>query len=147
MLRENLEKGGPAGRNSLDLIASVLDDIDTISCEEQGWDSFFAKHKRIPVILIGDAVGENVHQLVDVLLNSLFAWQHDNPEEPLTITIDEIKRMSFTDGSPLHTVVTQGRRYRIRLIGITQDYISNDSHAIDVMKQAGTQIIFEPAKS
>lgn len=147
MLRETLEKGGSAGRNALNLIVSVLDDIDAIGCEEQGWDSFFSKHKRIPVILIGDAVGENVHQLVDVLLNSLFEWQHDNPKESLTITIDEVKRMSFTDGSPLHTVLTQGRRYRIRLIGITQDYISNDSHAIDVMKQAGTLIFFEPAKS
>lgn len=147
MLRTTLEKGGSAGRNALNLIASVLDDIDAIGCETQGWDSFFAKHKRIPVILIGDAVGENVHPLVDVLLNSLFEWQHDHPEKPLTITIDEIKRMSFTDGSPLHTVLTQGRRYKIRLIGITQDYISNDSHAIDVMKQAGTQIFFEPAKS
>ena len=147
LLREILEKGGSAGRNALNLIASVLDDIDAIGCEAQGWGSFFAKHKRIPVILIGDAVGENVHQLVDVLLNSLFEWQHDNKEKPLTITIDEIKRMSFADGSPLHTVLTQGRRDGIRLIGITQDYISNDSHAIDVMKQAGIKVFFEPAKS
>ena len=43
--------------------------------------------------------------------------------------------------------MTQGRKFGIRLIGITQDYVSNDSYAIDVMKQAGTQIFFEPAKS
>lgn len=147
MLRKAFEMGGSAGCNALNLITSVLDDIDAIGCEAQGWGSFFANHKRIPVILIGDAVGENVHQLVDVLLNSLFEWQHDNKEKPLTITIDEIKRMSFADGSPLHTVLTQGRRYGIRLIGITQDYISNDSHAIDVMKQAGIKVFFEPAKS
>ena len=147
MLRETLEKGGSAGRNALNLITSVLDDVEAIGCEELGWETFFAKHKRIPVILIDDAVGENVHELVDVLLNSLFEWQHDHAEQPLTITVDEIKRMSFADGSPLHTVMTQGRKFGIRLIGITQDYVSNDSHAIDVMKQAGTQIFFEPAKS
>ena len=113
MLRKTLEKGGQAGRNALNLIESVLDDIETIGCEEQGCGTFFAKHKRIPVILIGDAVGENVHQLVDVLLNSLFEWQHDHADQPLTITIDEMKRMSFRDGSPLHTVMTQGRRYRM----------------------------------
>ena len=147
MLRSTLEEGGKAGRNALNLIASAIDDLEAISCEEQGWGEFLSRAKRIPVILLGNTVGDNLNPLVNLLLQSAFEWQRDHATDPFTVTIDEIKDQSFADGSPLHTILTQGRKFGMRLIGITQDYISQGSHEIDVMKQAGIKVFFEPAKS
>lgn len=90
---------------------------------------------------------ENVHPLLDVLLASAFEWQREHQSKSLVIALDEIKRQSFFDGSPLHTIITQGRKFSIKLIGMTQEYVSRDSHAVDIMKEAGIQIFFQPANA
>lgn len=147
MLAEILKRGGKVGHKVYGLISSTLDDIELIGFEDQGWGEFFEKSKRIPVILLGDEVDSKVHTVLDVLVSSAFTWQRDHNTAPLSVVIDEIKMQNFSEGSPLHTILTQGRKFSARLIGITQQYISNGSHAIDVMKEAGIKIFFRPAKS
>lgn len=147
MLGNTLKKSGNVGNKVYSLISSTLDDIELIGFEYQGWGEFFEKSKRIPVILFGDEVDSNVHTVLDVLVSSAFTWQRDHNTAPLSIVIDEIKMPNFSEFSPLYTILTQGRKFNTRLIGMTQHYISNGSHAIDVMKEAGIKIFFKPAKS
>lgn len=145
LLRDTLKRGGKEGCKVLDLIRSVLDDLEIIGCQEQSWGGFFEHVKKIPVISLGHEESDSVHPLLDVLLASAFEWQRDHKSIPMLITLDEIKRQSFADGCPLHTIITQGRKYGCRLLGITQEYVSRDSHAIDIMREAGIKLFFDPA--
>ena len=147
MLRNTLISSSNVGNHVYSLISSVLDDIDTIGFEEQSWGNFFEKSKRIPVLSFGNESGDNFHPLLDAMIASAFAWQRDHDTAPLSIVIDEIKDQNFAEGSPLHTILTQGRKYNTKFIGMTQHYISTTSHAIDVVKEAGIKIFFKPAKS
>ncbi len=147
MLAETLKRGGKVGNKVFSLISSTLDDIDLRGFEKQSWGEFFEQSKKIPVILLGDEVSDNVHTVLDVLISSAFTWQRDHNSAQLTVVVDEIKEHNFSEGSPLHTILTQGRRFNTRLIGMTQQYISNGSHAVDVMREAGIKIFFKPAKS
>ena len=128
-------------------MCSTLDDIDTIGLEECGWAEFFEKSRKIPVISFGNESGDKVHSLLDAIVSSAFEWQRDHDSAPQSIVIDEIKDQNFAEGSPLHTILTQGRKFHTRFIGMTQHYVSTTSHAIDVVKEASIKIFFKPAKS
>ena len=147
MLRNALKRGGKFGNHVYSLISSTLDDIDTIGFEERGWSEFFEESKRIPVLSFGNESGDNVHSLLDAIISSAFEWQRLHNASPLSIVIDELKDQNFAEGSPLHTILTQGRKFNTRFVGMTQQYISTSSHAIDVAKEAGIKIFFRPAKS
>ena len=147
MIRNTLKRGSKTGHHVFSLISSTLDDIDTIGFEERGWAEFFEKTKKIPVLYFGNESGDNVHSLLDAMISSVFEWQRDHDTAPLTVVVDEIKDQNFTEGSPLHTILTQGRKFNTKFIGMTQQYISNSSHAIDVVKEASIKIFFKPAKS
>ena len=147
MLRTALKRGGKVGNHVFSLVSSTLDDIDTIGFEESGWAEFFEKSKKIPVISFGNESGDKVHSVLDAMISSAFEWQRDHDSAPLSIVIDEIKDQNFAEGSPLHTILTQGRKFNTKFIGMTQQYISNSSHAIDVVKEASIKIFFKPAKS
>lgn len=147
MLRNALKRGGKVGNHIYSLISSTLDDIDNIGFEEQGWGEFFENTKKIPVLSFGNESGDNVHSLLDAMIASAFEWQRDHDTSPLTVVVDEIKDQNFAEGSPLHTILTQGRKIHTKFIGMTQHYISTSSHAIDVVKEAGIKIFFKPSKS
>lgn len=145
LLSKTLKDGGKEGWKVHNRISSVLDDLEIADCQEQSWGTFFEHSKKIPVISLGHEESDSVHPLLDALLASAFEWQRDHKTVPMLITIDEIKQQSFADGSPLHTIITQGRKIGCRLMGITQEYVSRDSHAIDIMREAGIKLFFEPA--
>ncbi|WP_303838783.1 hypothetical protein [Ruminococcus flavefaciens] len=147
MLRNALKRGGKVGNHVFSLISSTLDDIDKIGFEEQGWAEFFEKTKKIPVLYLGNESGDKEHSLLDALIASAFEWQRDHDTAPLSIVVDEIKDQCFAEGSPLHTILTQGRKFNTKFIGMTTEYISIGSRAIDVVKEAGIKIFFRPAKS
>lgn len=147
MLREMLKQGGKTGCKVYTMINSVLEDIQTIGCQKQGWNQFFEVSRKIPVILLENEEDSRVHPLLDVLLASLWAWQREHKNVPLAIAIDELKQQTFTNGSPLHSILTEGRKFGTKLIGMTQDYISRDTPSLEVMRQAGIKIFFAPSKS
>ena len=147
MIRNTLKRGGKTGRHVFSLISSTLDDIDTIGFEERGWAEFFEKAKKILVLSFGNESGDNVHSLLDAMISSVFEWQRDHDTAPLTVVVDEIKDQNFTEGSPLHTILTQGRKFNTKFVGMTTEYISTGSHNIDVVKESGIKVFFKPAKS
>lgn len=138
---------GLTGNNIAELVDSVLDDINEIGFEDQTWDELFEEYNRIIVINLGNEVGDSTHQLLDMLVASLFNWQMFHDSKFLSIFIDELKDQDFTKGSPLNTIIGQGRKFHTALLGATQDYFNQGSSYLDVLKQANTKSFGRPGKS
>jgi len=112
------------------------------------WEELFKKHERkIIVIDLGVEVGDSTHQLLDMLVGSLFNWQMSHDNGFLSIAIDELIDQDFSTGSPLQTIVKQGRKFHTALIGATQDYFNQGSSHLDTMKQANIKSFCRPGKS
>lgn len=141
------ESKGPIGSEVPEMLRSVLDDINAIGFEDQTWDKLFQKHNRMIVINLGNEVGDITHQLLDMLVASLFNWQMLHDKRFLDIAIDELKDQDFSKGSPLSTIVSQGRKFHTALLGATQDYFNQGSSCLDVMKQANIKSFGRPGKS
>lgn len=146
-LVSELEETGVFGAEIVDRIKSVLDDIREVGYDEQTWDDLFKKDKKIIIINLGNEVGDSNHQLLDMLVGSLFNWQMSHDNEFLSIAIDELIDQDFSIGSPLQTIVKQGRKFHTALIGATQDYFNQGSSNLDVMKQANIKSFSRPGKS
>ncbi len=82
-----------------------------------------------------------------MLVGSLFNWQMSHDNGFLSIAIDELIDQDFSIGSPLQTIVKQGRKFHTALIGTTQDYYNQGSSHLDVMKQANMKSFCRPGKS
>ncbi len=146
-LCSELEQAEHFGAEIADSIESVLDDVKEVGFEEQTWDDLFLHDRKIIVINLGNEVGDSTHQLLDMLVGSLFNWQMTHDSGFLSIVIDELIDQDFSTGSPLQTIVKQGRKYHSALIGATQDYYNQGSSHLDVMKQANIKSFCRPGKS
>jgi hypothetical protein len=146
-LCSELEKTGGFGAGVADCVQSVLDDINEVRYEEQTWDDLFLQGRKIIVINLGNEVGDSTHQLLDMMVGSLFNWQMSHDAGFLSIAIDELIDQDFSTGSPLQTIVKQGRKFHTALIGATQDYYNQGSSHLDVMKQANIKSFCRPGKS
>ncbi|HOR22701.1 MAG TPA: DUF87 domain-containing protein, partial [Ruminococcus sp.] len=146
-LCSELEKAPGFGADLADRISDVIDEIGEIGYEQKTWDDLFSQERKITVINLGNEVGENTHQLLDMMVGSLFNWQMSHDNGFLSIVIDELIDQDFSTGSPLQTIVKQGRKFHTALIGATQDYYNQGSSYLDVMKQANMKSFCRPGKS
>ena len=146
-LCSKLEQAGSFGTEIADRIESVLSDIREVGYEKQNWDDLFLQERKIIVINLGNEVGDTNHQLLDMMVGSLFNWQMTHDSGFLSIAIDELIDQDFSTGSPLQTIVKQGRKYHSALIGATQDYYNQGSSNLDTMKQANIKSFCRPGKS
>lgn len=146
-LCSELEKTGGFGAGVADCVQSVLDDINEVGYEEQTWDDLFLQGRKIIVINLGNEVGDSTHQLLDMMVGSLFNWQMSHDSGFLSIAIDELIDQDFSTGSPLQTIVKQGRKFHTALIGASQDYFNQGSSHLDTMKQANIKSFCRPGKS
>ena len=142
-----LEEAGAFGSEIADRIESVIKEIEEIGYDEQTWADLFIDNNKIIVINLGNAVGDGTHELLDMLAVSLFNWQMSHDTGFLSIVIDELIDQDFSIGSPLQTIVKQGRKFHTALIGATQDYYNQGSSHLDVMKQANMKNFCRPGKS
>lgn len=139
-----LEK--PAISSIVSSIQSVLQELHEIGFENRSWDELLTDN-RIIVLNLGIEVGDSSHQLLDMLVSSLFNWQMHHDSRFLSIVIDELVDQDFSKGSPLSTIVKQGRKFHTALIGATQDYYNHGSSSLDTMKQANIKSFCRPGKS
>lgn len=110
------------------------------------WENLLSE-KKIIVVNFGNEVGDSTHQLLDMMVGSLFNWQMKHDSKFLSMAIDELIDQDFSTGSPLSTIVKQGRKFHTALIGATQDYYNQGSSYLDVMKQANMKSFCRPGKS
>ncbi|WP_303789946.1 hypothetical protein [Ruminococcus flavefaciens] len=146
-LCSKLEQAGGFGTEIADRIESVLADVREIGFDHQTWDDLFSQERKIIIIGLGNEVGDSTHQLLDMLVGSLFNWQMSHDSGFLSIAIDELIDQDFSTGSPLQTIVKQGRKFHTALIGASQDYFNQGSSHLDTMKQANIKSFCRPGKS
>ena len=146
-LVSELEKEGAFGTEIADRIESVLSDIREVGYDKQTWDDLFLQGHKIIVISLGNEVGDSNHQLLDMMVGSLFNWQMSHDMRFLSVAIDELIDQDFSTGSPLQTIVKQGRKFHTALIGATQDFFNQGSSHLDTMKQANIKSFCRPGKS
>lgn len=82
-----------------------------------------------------------------MMVGSLFNWQMKYDSKFLSIAIDELIDQDFSTGSPLQTIVKQGRKFHTALIVATQDYFNQGSSHLDAMKQSNIKSFCRPGKS
>ena len=146
-LCSKLEQAGGFGTEIADRIESVLADIREVGYDEQTWEDLFLQGRKIIIIGLGNEVGDSTHQLLDMLVGSLFNWQMSHDTGFLSIVIDELVDQDFSKGSPLSTIVKQGRKFHTALTGATQDYFYQGSSNLDDLKQANIKSFCRPGKS
>lgn len=79
-----------------------------------------------------------------MMLLTLFQAQRENPDVPVDIFIDEIQNQSFSEISPIRSIIKESRKSLCAIFGATQDCYPRGSAIGDVMGKADTQIFLRP---
>lgn len=136
---------GEATLNSfLNRIEPLFEDIEECSMADNLWAGFLSNSNSIIVIHTDSAYTESGNQLIDMLLATLYNYQHDNPQVALDVFIDELQNQNFTKTSPIRKVMKEGRKIHMSFFGATQDYYPRNTELGSVMGKAGTQIFLRP---
>lgn len=123
----------------------LFEDINSLGMESQSWRTFFQQNDgKIIIIRTTSACTERSNQLIDMMLLTLFQAQRENPDVPVDIFIDEIQNQSFSEISPIRSIIKEGRKSLCAIFGATQDCYPRGSAIGDVMGKADTQIFLRP---
>ncbi len=136
---------GEATLNSLlNRIELLFENIEECGMTDNSWGDLVSNSNSILVIRTDSAYTESVNQLVDMLLATLYNYQHDNPQVALDVFIDEIQNQNFSKTGPIRKVMKEGRKSHMSFYGATQDYYPRNTDLGSVMGKAGTQIFLCP---
>lgn len=143
---EELKGAGAMLKHIAETAEPVIDHIKSIGFEKNTWEDLFAEEKVL-IIDLGNEVGSTVHQLLDILVNSVFRWQMEHDKHFLSVIVDELKDQNLYKNSPLNTLISEGRKFHTALWGAKQDYFNQGSCYDDVLKQSDIKSFCRPGKS
>lgn len=147
-LIKRLQSGGGScsatSESLLNRFEPLFEDIEECGMIDRTWNSFLGCSKKITIIRTDSAYTESGNQLIDMLLATLYNYQHDNPQVALDIFIDEIQNQNFSKTGPIRKVMKEGRKIHMSFFGATQDYYPRNTELGSVMGKAGTQIFLRP---
>lgn len=136
---------GEATLNSLlNRVEPLFEDIEECGMADRPWGEFLRSSNNIIVIRTNSAYTESGNQLIDMLLATLYNYQHGNPQVALDVFIDEIQNQNFSKTGPIRKVMKEGRKIHMSFFGATQDYYPRNTELGSVMGKAGTQIFLRP---
>lgn len=136
---------GEATLNSLlNRVEPLFEDIEECGMADRSWGEFFRSSNSIIVIRTNSAYTESGNQLIDMLLATLYNYQHDNPQVTLDVLIDELQNQNFSKTGPIRKLMKEGRKIHMSFFGATQDYYPRNTELGSVMGKAGTQIFLRP---
>ena len=126
----------------------LFEDIDEVGMSDQTWDAVFGQNTG-KIIVIQTAFGRSGHgdQLIDMMVDTLFRYQAENPAVLLDIFIDELQNQNFSKESPIRSILKEGRKYNIAFYGSTQDYYPRNTELGNCMGKAGTEIFLRPTQN
>lgn len=128
----------------LNRVEPLFEDIEECGMADRSWGEFLRRSNSIIVIRTNSAYTESGNQLIDMLLATLYNYQHDNPQVALDVFIDELQNQNFTVNGPIRKVMKEGRKIHMSFFGATQDYYPRNTDLGSVMGKAGTQIFLRP---
>ena len=143
---EELKESGAILRHIAEAVEPVINHFNRIGFENKTWADLFDKEKVL-IINLGNEVGNTTHQLLDILVNSLFRWHIKHDTNFLSVIVDELKDQNLSKNSPLNTLISEGRKFHIALWGAKQDYFNQGSSYDDVLKQSNIKSFCRPGKS
>ena len=144
-LNEGKKDSGTATLDSLlNRLEPLFEDIEECRMSDKSWGEFLRNSSKIIVIRTNSAYTESGNQLIDMLLATLYNYQHDNPQKALDVFIDELQNQNFSATSPIRKVMKEGRKSHMSFFGATQDYYPRNTELGSVMGKAGTQIFLRP---
>ncbi|SFY08608.1 type IV secretion system DNA-binding domain-containing protein [Ruminococcus sp. XPD3002] len=139
---------GEATLNSLlNRIEPLFEDIEEYGISDKSWGQFLGSSNNIVVIRTNSAYTESGNQVIDMLLATLYNYQHNNPQIALDVFIDELQNQNFSKTGPIRKVMKEGRKIHISFFGATQDCYPRNTELGSVMGKAGTQIFLRPSSN
>jgi hypothetical protein len=141
ILVEEKNKYAPA---ILSRFESIIEDINSIGMSDKKWDYLFENNKPAIVISTSSECCDNQHQLIDMLLASLYNFQCLHPDCQLDIIIDELQNQNLSENGPILKIMKEGRKNHIAFTGATQSFHVKGDKVGDVMTYAATQIFLKP---
>lgn len=140
-----LREGDSSTHESLlNRLEPLFEDIDACGMADSSWRKLMKSSGKIVVIRTDPAYTECGNQLIDMLLATLYNYQHDNPHISLDVFIDEIQNQNFSKQSPIRKIMKEGRKIHLSFFGATQDYYPRNTELGSVMSKADTQIFLRP---
>ena len=133
-------------RHTGEKIIPVIEHIRKIGFDNMTWEDLFNDNKII-VVNLGNEVGAMTHQLLDILVGSIFRWQICHDSKFLSIMIDELMDQNLAQNTPINTILCEGRKFHTALFGAKQDFFNIGSSHDDVLKQANMKSFCRPGKS
>ena len=143
---EELKESGAMLRHIAEAVEPVINHFKLIGFENKTWADLLAEEKVI-IINLGNEVGSATHQLLDILVNSVFRWHIEHDTNFLSVIVDELKDQNLFKNSPLNTLISEGRKFHTALWGAKQDYFNQGSTYDDVLKQSNLKSFCRPGKS
>lgn len=143
---EELKESGAILRHIAEAVEPVIDHFKRIGFENKSWADLFAEDKVL-IMNLGNEVGNTTHQLLDILVNSVFRWHIEHDTNFLSVIVDELKDQNLSKNSPLNTLISEGRKFHTALWGAKQDFFNQGSSYDDVLKQSNLKSFCRPGKS
>lgn len=128
----------------LNRLEPLFEDIEECEMADKSWGEFFRTSNKIIVIRTDSAYTESGNQIIDMMLATLYNYQHDNPQLALDVFIDELQNQNFSKTSAICKAMKEGRKNHMSFFGATQDYYPRNTELGSVMGKAGTQIFLRP---
>lgn len=128
----------------LNRLEPLFEDIYACGMANRSWGNLLKSSGKIVVIRTDPSYTECGNQMIDMLLATLYNYQHDNPNTPLDVFIDEIQNQNFSKHSPIRKIMKEGRKIHMSFFGATQDYYPRNTELGSVMSKADTQIFLRP---
>lgn len=104
------------------VISNIVETIESLNGEltdygvDHGltWEEVLSENKIVIISFPYDATG-NVNNITDMLLASLYQYQNNFMRYDLRIFVDEIQKQNLEEKSPIYTILTEGRKFKIGL--------------------------------
>lgn len=137
-----LDEKSHSYRSLMSHLSPLLRTINRRGMANRTWKEFLTK--EITILRIDTSVIKHGNTVFDMLIVSLYTEQCKDPTEALDIFVDEIQCQKLTKGSPIHKLLTEGRKKHISFYGATQDYYPRNTDIGSTMGKADTQIFLKP---
>lgn len=131
-------------RNISETIELINEELNDYNVNEGlTWDDILNDRKVIIIAFPYDS-SSNSNRITDMLLSSLYSYQNSLKKYEMRIFIDEIQKQNLEQKSPIHTILTEGRKFQIGL-NFASQFVSNRSTAENQMKNnTSVTVYFKP---
>lgn len=133
------------------VISNIVETIESLNGEltdygvDHGltWEEVLSENKIVIISFPYDATG-NVNNITDMLLASLYQYQNNFMRYDLRIFVDEIQKQNLEEKSPIYTILTEGRKFKIGLNFASQFVLNRVTSKNQMKNNTFLTVYFKP---